>query len=784
MSLSTDLNAIKTIEQGIANNKVSRFAYEQSAYNSNTVAGVTDYDPDRAQNIPVANPSVTKMNQTVISKGYRTQASSLTRMFIDHFFGRVSYNLNKAHDNLLNLVNLLYNAIGTAGGLATLDSNKELLAGQMPKVSYPDTVSKPAINSKVLVRNADGKTYSLVDRTELPSVPTGRYGKDFPSATASVTSLCEYKGRLYLGTGAGLYSSSDGIAFIRELTYAVRALAVYKGLLCIGTSSNKAYYFDGETFSQASTAPNTVYCFCVYQERDMLLAGTSDGIYISFNGITYDYDQDFPPSEDDDLECRALYAYRGRVYAAANQAGGLWVSSDGTRFEQNTSLPSDVDVWSFCEFEGKLFVGMYSSGGLYWSNDGNTFYQITSGVPVNAQVYSLFVYNDTLFAGCNSRLYAGSFDLSGSCHFNTTPNTTNVQAGIAFNGKCFIGSASGLYVSETPETDGGVKAIFSETDIKDAIEFNGQIYVGTTNGVFVSSDGVSFSATTITGNVFKLFAFKDKLFASWNSGTGIVCHSTSGGAWTPVASLAGIKVTAACIYKNRLYVNSEFSISSGGGMYISSDGLSFTQNSQFYTNKEVTDFCVYNNNLYIAYDDGIVYSTDGYNFTGHTDITDTASHLCTFNGKLYATVYNFVISTSPRVTADGIVATSDGTTFQATGYMNSTSADYNFYALLNYRDALYIARRGNNTAELLADKADGTTITLTDFSGKKISALSIIKGRLYLATDDGLYAEETEHSALPDSAPGKGSEAYITSNAVYEAIENLISFLDTRYTRQ
>lgn len=780
MSLRTDLDAIKTIEQGIVNNKVSRFAYEQSAYNSNTVDGVIDYDPDRAQNIPVSSPSITKMNQTVISKGYRSQASSLTRMFIDHFFGRVSYNLNKAHDNFLNLVNLLYNAVGTSGGLATLDSNQELTASQKPKISYPDTVSKPAINSKVLMRNADGKTYSLVDRTDLPSVPTGRYGKDFPSATASVTSLCEYKGRLYLGTGAGLYSSSDGITFIRELTYAIRALAVFKGLLCIGTSSNKAYYFDGETFSQASTAPNTVYCFCIY--RDTLLAGTSGGIYISFNGATYDYDQDFPPSEDDGLECRALYVYRGRVYASANQAGGLWVSSDGLRFEQNTSFPVDLDVWSFCEFEGTLFVGTLASG-LYSSGDGNIFHQLTTSVPVNVQVYSLFVYNDTLFAGCNGRLYAGSYDMTGNCNFNPTPNTTNVQAGIAFNDKCFIGSTLGLYVSETPETDGGVRAIFSETDITDAIEFNGQIYVGTDNGVFVSSDGVSFSATTITGTVFKLFAFKGKLFASWNNGTEIVCHSTSGGAWTSVASLAGIKVTASCIYKNRLYVNSEFTISSGGGMYISSDGLYFTQNSQFYTDKIVYNFCVYNNNLYISFDDGIVYSTDGYNFTGHTDITNAASHLCTFNGKLYATVYNFVISTSPTVTADGVVVTSDGTTFQATSYMDDTSANINYHALLNYHGALYIEQSGSNK-ELYAEKEDGTGVYLAAFSGKSIRALSIIKGRLYLATDDGLYAEETEHSALPDSAPGKGSEAYITSNAVYEAIENLISFLDTRYTRQ
>lgn len=112
-TLNEDLSAIKEVEDKIIANKVARFAYTEEAYTTNDANGVTEYDVNKEQNIPTADASVLKVNETVLSRGYRAQASSITRMLVNHFFGRMSYNLNKVNDNVSNLIATLIGHRGT-----------------------------------------------------------------------------------------------------------------------------------------------------------------------------------------------------------------------------------------------------------------------------------------------------------------------------------------------------------------------------------------------------------------------------------------------------------------------------------------------------------------------------------------------------------------------------------------------------------------------------------------------------------------------------------------------
>lgn len=132
-TLHEDLSAIKEVEDKIIENKVARFAYTDEAYTANDTNGVSEYNVNNAQNIPIADPSVLKVNETVLSKGYRAQASSVTRMLLNHFFGRMSYNLNKVNDNVSNLITTLIAHRGTANGLATLDANGRIPYSQLPE---------------------------------------------------------------------------------------------------------------------------------------------------------------------------------------------------------------------------------------------------------------------------------------------------------------------------------------------------------------------------------------------------------------------------------------------------------------------------------------------------------------------------------------------------------------------------------------------------------------------------------------------------------------------------
>ena len=136
-TINEDVSAIKTIQDGLVNNKVARFSYTQKAYIDNIVDGVDTYNVNNEQNIPNGTAEIMKVNDTIINKGYRAQASSITRMLMNHFLGRISYNLNKVNDNMKSLIDSLNSHLGKKNGIATLDANAKLPQTQLPDIS-PD----------------------------------------------------------------------------------------------------------------------------------------------------------------------------------------------------------------------------------------------------------------------------------------------------------------------------------------------------------------------------------------------------------------------------------------------------------------------------------------------------------------------------------------------------------------------------------------------------------------------------------------------------------------------
>ena len=133
-TINEDVSAIKTIQDGLVNNKVARFSYTQKAYIDNIVDGVDTYNVNNEQNIPNGTAEIMKVNDTIINKGYRAQASSITRMLMNHFLGRISYNLNKVNDNMKSLIDSLNSHLGKANGIATLDANAKLPQTQLPNI--------------------------------------------------------------------------------------------------------------------------------------------------------------------------------------------------------------------------------------------------------------------------------------------------------------------------------------------------------------------------------------------------------------------------------------------------------------------------------------------------------------------------------------------------------------------------------------------------------------------------------------------------------------------------
>lgn len=154
-TLSEDLVAIKQVEDTLTPNKVATFAYTEQAYQDNDADGVTVYNVDNPQNIPVATPAVLAVNETILAKGWRSQASSIPRMLLNHFLGRCSYNLNKIVDIMDSLLVTLTAHLGTADGIATLDSTGKLPSAQIPVSVVQSVNSHSPTNGNVNIDKAD-----------------------------------------------------------------------------------------------------------------------------------------------------------------------------------------------------------------------------------------------------------------------------------------------------------------------------------------------------------------------------------------------------------------------------------------------------------------------------------------------------------------------------------------------------------------------------------------------------------------------------------------------------
>ena len=162
-TIAEDLTGIKNIEDTLTSNKVATFAYTEQAYQNNDANGVTLYDVDKPQNIPVAQPNILKVNETILAKGWRSQASSIPRMLMNHFLGRCSYNLNKINDLMSSLLTTLLGHLGTANGIATLDASGKLPSGQIPTSVVQSVNSHSPSNGNVDITKTDVGLGSVVN---------------------------------------------------------------------------------------------------------------------------------------------------------------------------------------------------------------------------------------------------------------------------------------------------------------------------------------------------------------------------------------------------------------------------------------------------------------------------------------------------------------------------------------------------------------------------------------------------------------------------------------------
>lgn len=135
MSIKENIEVLKSKEEKYQNNKVSKLSYSDTAYTEDLVEGNPDFSESAEQNIPLGTAENLHLPKVMLDKGQRAQASFLFRSMLNHFLGRASYNLNKAHDYFLALLQSLISYIAEPNGVATLDNTGRIPVTQVPEDS-------------------------------------------------------------------------------------------------------------------------------------------------------------------------------------------------------------------------------------------------------------------------------------------------------------------------------------------------------------------------------------------------------------------------------------------------------------------------------------------------------------------------------------------------------------------------------------------------------------------------------------------------------------------------
>ena len=440
MGIASDLNGIKTVSDTLTNNKVSRFAYTQEAYTANHANGTASYDPNQDNNIPLGTASNMKVNQTVIELGWRARASSITRMLMNHFLGRISYNLNKANDMINELLTKLIASLGIADGIATLDSNGRIPYSQLPESAvelkgywnastntpalvdgtgtngdeyYVDVAGTQdlgsgeqyfAVGDRVLYldgvwRNISGASVRSVDNVS----PNAQGNVSLPKSNVAVadgndtifsakgaydyfancTTKDSWLGKVFgwaLGKvwtqGTG-YSSSN----FRIVYYA-------NGIWVAGNGSAHGIWWstDGKSWTQGTgdnITNNTVYT--VYYANDIWVAGTySAGLWWSTDG------KNWTQETGDSTTYRFLSIYYADgIWVAGSSGHSIWWSTDGKNWTQGTG-DNSLRIETIYYANGIWVAGAYN-GGIWWSTDGKNWTQgtgIGTGYTINTVYYA------------------------------------------------------------------------------------------------------------------------------------------------------------------------------------------------------------------------------------------------------------------------------------------------------------------------------------------------------------------------------------------------------------
>ena len=495
-TIKEELQDIKTVEDKLTANKVANFAYTDHAYDNplTEADGVTTYNVENEQNIPIANADVLKVNPTILVKGWRSQASSITRMLMNHFLGRVSYNLNKLNDLFSSTLNKFINYLGAPDGIATL--NDEGLLAQFKPVGSEYTPMTKAFFGALFGR-------LLLDIWEKGVGDNASYTTQYPLKVGDLYICCS--------VSHGMWWSEDGVSWNQNagasIALTTSHVTYVNGIYVVCSESHGMWWSDdGKNWTQ----------------------GTGDNASITMTDVQY----------------------HNGVWVATSEHG-IWSSENGKDWSQYTTELYDYVTDSICFHNGLWNVTVRNNPApVWWSEDGMVWEAGTWDTADDLSVYEeyVFVYEGVWFISGSGDVYAKQVAGRSTDGKSWTVISSSVSVGgtrkiyVDARGILVLNAYTpqqGQYIPATnswsTSTDLGVTWVYQSSDYSYDIA---QWYV---NGVYLtnrfkySTDGVTWNNPSgVSGSIRELIVTNGMIVVVTGGNYGYLYYSTDGRTWTRI----------------------------------------------------------------------------------------------------------------------------------------------------------------------------------------------------------------------------------------------------------
>lgn len=448
-------------------------------------------------------------------------------------------------------------------------------------------------------------------------------------------------------------------------------------------------------------------------EYDTYIMGSPSQLFISKDALTWN-------KVDFKFNDSILYIEYGKGYFVASGLNGVYVSKDGSNWDEVITFTEGYYYHPLQYVNGKFFITAYEQGKVYVSTDGLKWTSLK--FDQNKNIVNMIYFNGQ-YIGVGDGIFKSADGITWS-KLSSSPTNTTFQA-ITTDGKKVVvmgwtGSQSHqvAYVSEN----------LSSWTKQDLSSFGHEIY-----GIYPVKDGFAGLAYKENGSIYSMFsksgvnwthklignssladyqgvAFNGKRAVAVGD-LGNIIYTDNGSNWHSATPIANHAEYGRPYFTAIQYGANKFVATSNVGVFTSTDGVTWTQATYFKDKYIMLSELMWTGQYFIAsgQTDGVYYSKDGTSWSKVSSVSKDGFwlHSMIYDGKKIVGAFQIYNKGNQYVQ---LMQTTNGTT----------------WSKLNTLNAMEVELAYNNGTYLAADPYSGSDVW-TSKDAKTWSKSSVVK---------------------------------------------------------